>query len=332
MNEARELNLATGSALPEEVRDGGNPVILRRFIRDWPAVAHCAEGVDQAREYLSNFWIDQPVTAFVGALADGRFFYNDKFDGFNFKSGKATLNEVFERLSDDARAAEIASIYVGSTPIDQWLPGFREKNDVELGVEGALASFWVGSATRISAHYDFPDNLACVVAGKRRFTLFPPEQIGNLYVGPLDVNPAGQAISLVDFSQPDFDRFPKFRDALEHALVCDLEPGDALFIPSMWWHHVEAHNKFNLLVNYWWCESADYLGAPAVALFNAILSLRDLPEHQRDIWRGVFDHYVFGAKVEDFEHIPEQGRGILAPLDETQARKLRALIQNRLNQ
>src|SRR5206468_367295 len=83
---------------------------------------------------------------------------------------------------------------------------------------------------------------------ERRFTLFPPEQLQNLYVGPLDFNPAGQAISLVDHAAPDLERFPRYAEALQHAQVAELEAGDAIFIPSMWWHAVEALAPFNALV------------------------------------------------------------------------------------
>ena len=44
---------------------------------------------------------------------------------------------------------------------------------------------------------------------------FPPEQVANLYVGPLDHSPAGMPMSLVDFAKPDFERFPGLRLAFE---------------------------------------------------------------------------------------------------------------------
>jgi ribosomal protein L16 Arg81 hydroxylase len=110
-----------------------------------------------------------------------------------------------------------------------------------------------------------------------------------------------------------------------------MHPGDALFVPSMWWHHVESFDSFNLMVNYWWCATPPSMGAPTTALMHAMLSLRDLPPRQREAWRTLFNHYVFDADETVYEHIPEPGRGCLAPLDDAAARKLRAELLNRLN-
>jgi hypothetical protein len=283
---------------------------------------------------LGGFATEAPVTAYLTEPEhQGRYFYNDNMDGFNFKSAAAPLNQVLARLKAIcAGEHEPQSIYVGSTVVDQWLPGFREVNDLGLAVANPLVSFWLGNQTRISAHYDFPDNIACVVAGHRRFTLFPPEQVDNLYVGPLEMTPSGQAISLVDFAHPDLQRFPKFATALEHARVVELAPGDAVFIPSMWWHHVESQSELNLLVNYWWCDSLPELGSPTGALLHAMLAIRDLPPHQRKAWANLFNHYVFEADESTHGHIPEHARGCLSTFTQDSARRMRALLLNKLNQ
>ncbi|MXX30077.1 MAG: cupin-like domain-containing protein [Gammaproteobacteria bacterium] len=325
------LDCADG-VVPESVFDTGEPVRLTGLVSGWPAVRECGASAESAARYLARFWSQAPVTAYVGdASIDGRFFYDPEFTGFNFRAGKATLPQIFEKLAEPERDERMATIYVGSTPVDEWLPGFRSQNDVRLPADDALVSFWLGNRTRISAHYDFPDNLACVVSGQRRFTLFPPDQVGNLYVGPLDRTPAGQAISLVDIAAPDLERFPKFADASEHGQTAVLEPGDAVFIPSMWWHHIESMARFNLLVNYWWCLTPAAMGSPSEALLHAILALRELPPRQREACRSLFDHYVFDADDSTCEHIPEAGRGWLGPLDETAAKRLRAELLNKLN-
>ena len=145
------------------------------------------------------------------------------------------------------------------------------------------------------------------------------------------MTPAGQAISLVDFHKPDFDKFPRFRKALESAQVAEMEPGDALFIPSMWWHHVEGLDSFNVLINYWWRQSPKYMSTPVNTLNHALLTIRDLPPEQRKVWHDIFQYYVFDADETSFEHIPEQARGPLAKVDENIARRLRADLLNKLN-
>ena len=320
------------SGLEAALRNADEPIVFKQLAKDWPAVRHCGESLTAANRYLARFWCDAPVTVYAAAAAaGGRFFYNDSFTGFNFQSARAALTDVFRALANPRREDRLATIYVGSTPVDQWLPGFRAENDVPLPASDALASFWLGNETRISAHYDFPNNLACVVAGERRFTLLPPDQVRNLYVGPIDRTPSGQPISLVDFARPDFERHPKFADAMPHARTAALQAGDAIFIPGMWWHHVEATAPFNLLINYWWAEAPAWAGAPTDALLHAMLTLRELPARQREAWRTLFDHYVFRADETACEHIPAAGRGCLAPLNEKSAKQLRALLLNRLN-
>lgn len=74
-----------------------------------------------------------------------------------------------------------------------------------------------------------------IATGRRRFTLFPPQQRVNLYVGlyvgPFDKTVAGVPVSMAPIENPDFDRFPRLREALDHAQVAELEPGDGLYIP-----------------------------------------------------------------------------------------------------
>ena len=157
----------------------------------------------------------------------------------------------------------------------------------------AVPRVWICNRVTVQTHYDISNNIACVVAGRRRFTLFPPEQLVNLYVGPLEFTLAGQPISMARLDQPDFERFPRFREALATAQFAELEPGDALFVPYMWWHHVESRERFNVLVNYWWDETPSWQGSPFEALLHGIMAVNSLPPDKREIWRKVFEHYVF---------------------------------------
>ena len=93
-----------------------------------------------------------------------------------------------------------------------------------------LISLWIGNRTHTATHWDQSQNLACVVAGRRRWTLFPPEQLKNLYVGPLEFTLAGQPTSLVDIDAPDLKTYPRFAEALKVARRAELGPGDALYM------------------------------------------------------------------------------------------------------
>ena len=79
----------------------------------------------------------------------------------------------------------------------------------------------------------------------------------------------------------------------------------------MWWHHVEALEPFNVLVNYWWRDTPRYLAQPQDALNHALLAIRDLPEEEKELWRQMFDYYVFGDAAAAAAHSPEGSRGIL---------------------
>ncbi|NCF20388.1 MAG: cupin-like domain-containing protein [Haliea sp.] len=330
-NALKVMDDVTPGAFAEILAQGTEPILLRGLVSDWPAVQYGQQSDEELNAYLRQFYADATVNLFSGMPEiDGRFFYNEDMTGFNFTRSREKLDKVLDQLTCHHNIAPSHCFYVGATTADNCLPGFTAENTLEFGDIDPLVSIWIGNRTRIAAHYDLPDNLACVVAGHRRFTLFPPEQLVNLYVGPLDFTPAGQQISLVDFHDPDLDRFPRFAQALEHALVVDMAPGDAIFIPSMWWHHVESLDNLNILLNYWWRKSPGYMGPPVDVLLHALLSLRDLPPEQKKAWAGIFDHYVFSEDT-PLGHIPVASQGFLGPMDEKVARKLRATLLARLN-
>ena len=330
--QVKEFDGCKDGIVLDQVLQSEQPLLLRNLVANWPFVAAAKQSSDAADAYLREFYNGTPVAVSEGpSEIKGRIFYNEDLSGFNFRMRRARLEEVLDELKRHRDDENPPVHYVGSTTVDYILPGFREQNDLALGDVTPLVSIWLGNQTRIAAHYDVPDNIACVAAGRRRFTLFPPDQLENLYVGPLDYAPAGQAISMVDLLEPDFEQYPKFRVALQHAQIAEMQPGDALFIPSMWWHHVEGLDSFNVLINYWWRNTPAWMGNPMEVLEHALLSIRDLPDAQREAWRTIFGHYIFGASDEVSAHIPEERRGVLAPIDDLAARKLRTLLLKKLN-
>jgi hypothetical protein len=328
----REVPVATPGQLPKAVLGSMEPLVLRGLAGHWPVVQAAGDSPAAVEAYLRRFYGDEPVNAVYGQPGqNGRLFYNDDLSGFNFQAARARLDKVIDDIRGQSHAEQPAGIYVGSTSVDSVLPGFRSENDIKLDGLDPLVFIWLGNRSRIAAHFDLPDNLACCAAGRRRFTLFPPAEIANLYPGPIDFTPAGQTISMVDFAEPDFERFPRFGKALESAQLAELEPGDAVYVPSMWWHHVEGLDSLNVLVNYWWRSVPAYMDTPANVLEYALLAIRDLPKAQREAWRAIFDFYVFDFEDDSIGHIPESRRGVLAPMDEMTARRLRAQLLKKIN-
>lgn len=327
----RELRGFSGIELPREVLEPTEPLVLRGLVSHWPAVQLARRSDQDLIAYLVHHCSEVTVNAIrLDKRHQGRVFYNDDMSGFNFSAERLRLQAVLEELQQLYSQTDADTLYVGSSTVDVCLPEFRADNDLSLGGRQSLVSIWLGNQTRVAAHHDLPENVACCVAGKRQFTLFPPEQIANLYPGPVDLTPAGQVISLVDFMAPDLERFPRFEQALASARTAELEPGDAIVIPSLWWHHVVADGPFNVLVNYWWRNSPGFMDPPGNVLDYAMLSLRDLPAHQRKAWLELFRYYIFEFGPDKVAHLPAERRGILGPMDEARARALRAQLLNRL--
>ena len=331
----RELTGCSPDRLPlAELLASAEPVVLRGLVSDWAITRAGLSSDQEAMEYIRSFYNGKIISAsFGGPEIGGRLFYNEDFTRLNFDSKRASLNEVLDRILKSLHDERPPTIYVGSTLVDGYLPGFRKDNDLGFAAHGIdpPPAIWIGNRTTASCHYDSPNNIACCVVGRRRFTLFPPEQIFNLYPGPLEPTPGGQAISLVDFADPDFEKFPRFREALEAGQVAEVEPGDAVFIPSMWWHHVQGLSPFNTLVNYWWNSTPAHIPTPMNALHYAMWTLRDRPESEKRAWKAVFEYYVFGPSDRAGAHLPEQARGALGPIDDDKARQLRAMLLNALN-
>jgi hypothetical protein len=299
------------------------PLVIRDLVSDWPVIA-AGRSPDGLRRYLARFDRGGEAEAFFGPPGiAGKYFYGDDLDGFNFVRRRIGFGAALDAMVAALDKPQSETIYMGSLPVDDYLPGFAAENPMPL--VAASPRIWLGHASDVSAHYDTVDNLACVAAGARRFTLYAPELISNLYVGPIDNTMAGQPVSLAASSPPDDVKYPLFRDVRDQALVADLGPGDALYLPKLWWHQVASQGPLNGLVNYWWDAFAVGPDAPHTTMLLAMIAIAERPLAERRAWRAFFDHYVFREKGHPLAHLPPEQHGVLGPLKENYGR-LRARI------
>jgi hypothetical protein len=262
--------------------------------------------------------------------AQGRFFYYDDFSGVNFEHGQLPLHRVLAQLLSTADDSAAYSIAVQALSIRNALPSFEKENSTNLLITAIAPTMWISNRGKVAPHFDENKNLACVVAGRREFILFPPEQIANLYIGPVLTTPGGMPISLVDVWNPDLDKFPRFADALAVAQVATLVAGDAIYIPSLWWHGVRSLESINVLVNYWWGGKSANGVSPHDSLLHGMLTIAGLDDAQRRAWRDYFDYYVFRTGENPAAHLPAGIKDIVTSLNPEQARSVSNFLSQRL--
>lgn len=231
--------------------------MLKGVARDWPLVIAGKDSAERCAAMLSRRASNLPVEIIrAEPREEGRFHYAEDGHSMNFIRGRASLPLFLAALLEEAALDQPRALAVQGLPAERHVPGFRAAHPMPFVPDEAEPRLWIGNAARVATHNDPVDNVAVVAAGRRRFTLFPPDARDNLYMGPDHPTPAGTPVSMVHVTKPDLDRYPHFAEALKSALVADLLPGDAIFIPRDWFHHVEALDRFNMLVNYWWDASA----------------------------------------------------------------------------
>jgi hypothetical protein len=315
----------------ERVFPSNQPAVLRGLVAGWRAVAEGQKSPQATVDYLLGLEQGGPLPLLTAPPAiKGRFFYREDMRSPNFERHTAPLAAGLRALLAHLTDPNPPAIFMEAAQVLECLPTFTKFHRLDLLDAAVAPRIWIGNAITVQTHYDLYSNIACVVAGRRRFTLFPPEQLPNLYPGPMDVTLAGVPVSMVRIEDPDYVRYPRFRIALEHAQVAELGPGDALFLPYAWWHRVESLAAFNVLVNYWWNETPLPL-SPADSLLHAIFALRDLPPQQRDVWRNLFDYYAFQTSGDPLAHIPPGIRGLMGERGEQALRTVRMLIVRSLS-
>jgi len=298
----------------------GGPVVMRGLVSRWPAV-EAGRTPAGLVAYLKAMDRGMPGPVMEApARTGGRFAYGPDMREFSFTKRRAPIAESLDRIERNLGQANAPFVAIQMLPLADSLPHFLTRNPMPLLPAEIGPRLWISGPVRTQTHNDRDHNLACVIAGRRRFVLFPPDQVANLYVGPLDNPPP---LSLVDPEAPDLERFPRYAAAIEKAQVAWLEPGDALLMPKYWWHHVTSIEPFNAMANYWWGDDAAGPERPNDIFLAALLAYKHLPPGERAYWRAMFEAHVFASDDAAVEHIPEDYRGPLGRMNPRQRAALR---------
>lgn len=326
----REVNVSGTAEVLSVIQGATEPMVFRGACRSWPLVQAGLESENAAIDYLRRMHADVlGVTVETPPSERGRLSFNDTVTGFNFQHSMLPIGQLLDTIQAENAKSDPRGLYAF---LDlRQVPGLAAENGSEFDALGGTRALIVSNRACTPAHFDFPNNLPCNLVGERTFTIFPTDQVKNLYTGPLGMSPSGHEVSMVDFRAVDVARFPKAATALDNAQQVRLKPGDILFLPSMWWHHIDVHSNFNILMPQWWRSGPEWLGQTYDALRHAVLCIRDLPKSQRQAWKALFEHYVFDHDDHFPEHLPPAVRGPLAsPMTEESAKSLRADLASKL--
>ena len=292
-----------------EILPAGRPVVFKGAVNHWPLVQHRTDSAAAIAGYLRTFNPGTQVEWLAGGPdINGRFFYNDAMDGMNFRRVRGTFADALTLLLTHLADPAPPALALQALSISAHLPRFDLEHRFDLPPPQSQPTMWIGNASTVAAHFDFNDNIACVAHGRRRFMLFPPEQLENLYVGPLEFTPQGVPISLVDAHHPDLARYPRrvcrrSRLRKDHALA------------GAGGRRVVLGRRLRRPVV-----------APFHSLLHGVLAIADLPNPQRDIWKKFFDHYVFQVHGDPAQHISHERRGLLGGLSPEQAAQFTVLL------
>ncbi|MET1161494.1 MAG: cupin-like domain-containing protein [Pseudoxanthomonas sp.] len=326
-----EIQAADHALTQTDLERRAFPLVIRGLCHQWPVVEAARTSDTTFATLLAGYDNGADVdTLLLAPEENGVIGYNAAMDGFNYRHFRVPITEVLRRLAAYSRHdGATPGVALQSALIADCMPDFATQHSLPLLHSAIQPRLWIGNRVTTPAHFDASYNLAVTVCGRRRFTLFAPEQVSNLYIGPLDFAPTGAAISMARLDQAEDPRFPHLQQALDHAVVAELEPGDAIYIPPLWWHHVSSLERLNALVNYWWKPATSTGLVPESgmgALLHAILALKSLPNGEREAWKRLFNHYVFGND-DPARHIPAERRNLLGPLTAKQVEELKQKIR-----
>ncbi|MBT8295914.1 MAG: cupin-like domain-containing protein [Gramella sp.] len=197
------------------------PVVLEDLTEHWPAYKKWSF------EYFREQAGDVVVPLYDGKPAKGR----QNSHGSAMKNAFKEYIDILQKGPSDLRMFFFNLL--------QNCPGLVEDFQYpDLGVKffKKLPVLFVGGeGAKVVMHYDMDlaNNFHFNFAGSKRVILYPPDQSGLVYKVPYSI----VSMEIIDMDDPDFDRYPALAKA--KGFETRLNHGDALYIPSHWWHFIK---------------------------------------------------------------------------------------------
>lgn len=232
------------------------PVILTGVMQDWPARRRWS------LEWLASEFGDRLVT--VGDTQGGRLVI-DRSSGIVQR--EMALGDYIERLASGDPGCYLLSSLAERLP--ELLADLRFDALVAKASWRSLRIWISAPATRAALHHDLPENFLAQLTGRKRIILIHRRHGRNVYRHGLFHGAPN--FCAVDAENPDYVRFPRFRGV--ERITVDLEPGEILYIPRLWWHQIHSLD-LSISVNQWFARGPLALAARGSQLFARLRGLR----------------------------------------------------------
>ena len=221
---------------------GSEPILVLDGLATWPA---------------ASLWSPQLLASMVGTNAvdvsvslTGAFRYNPDGSAMDpdnqFVIPNVSLAKAVDFIGDQSRMAP--KYYIAQHDLVEKLPALLEHLRFPEQAATSRINLWFGSGGTITPlHFDRAHNLYAQIYGSKTFTIFDPVDTQFLYPHPEDSR-LGH-LSYLDIDNPNDSVYPLFRKARPCQFI--ITPGQLLFLPALWWHHVRS-NSVSISANQWW--------------------------------------------------------------------------------
>ena len=300
----------------EELWALDEPVLLTGCMEDWTLFQElrARASFEQKLALLGSLFGAQPVSfQCMPRGTGGHYHFAKSLEDVTF--GQPTSNVPFDvfaqRLLRSLNGASDDYVYLQAHLIAKGTPLHQALGPNVLPLlseEQARPLLWAGSNGQVvNLHYDDFLNFICMVEGTKRVTMFSPELLPSMYHAPFDRMLNMAQASHVRLLEVDHARFPRFREALSEARVAVVQPGEVLYIPPMWWHHVESFG-LNVMVNNWvLVATLEELVETQENLTRAVRMFASCTEQQRAQALALYRRTVFAPATGAAEEGPGPG-------------------------
>jgi Cupin-like domain len=306
------------------------PVVLTGCMDDWKLYRElqAAPTYEQKMAVLGSLIGERPVTFHrLPREHKGQFhFQPDNLERLTFGKSTKQAEVPFDAFASQAlgslRGASEDYVYMQAHYIPPATPLFNALGPNVLSFlreDQVHATLWVGSNGQVvNLHYDDFLTFICMADGVKRVTLFSPDLLPYIYQAPFDRMIECAQVSLVRLLELDLKRYPLFAEALKDARVVDLQPGEVLLVPPMWWHHVESFGLNVMVNNRVFFASFEHFEEVYANLTHAVRLFVHVPAERRARAMALYQQTLFapGGVVEPgpshaaalAEETPEQAR------------------------